>query len=454
MKYFGLFCIITTATLGYTQPPDTLWTRTYGGTGNDVGNSIKQTSDGGYIIAGYTESFGAGQQDVWLLKTDGSGNTVWTKTYGGAYDDWATYVQQTIDGGYVIAATTASFPYTVGGAMWLMKTDPQGDTIWTEIYNWCDQAWSVQQTSDSGYIVSGRRGFYAWDDGYVVIMKTDANGDTSWCKFYFRGAMAATGSCVHETFDGNFVATAAMYTWNGTGFSFLLKTNSNGDSLWCNEYWHPMGYGYTSCLFSITQTADSGYITCGAKGGDTLGLWIVRTTAQGDSIWMREYEDSLSGRFGNSVQITNDDCFIFTGGGGTWWFPFGDLFLLKTDENGDSLWCTQYGGAGDDIGNEVRQTDDGGYIIVGSTGSYGAGGSDVWIIKTESDVGVEENEPFPVADMEISATIFHGSLQLPKGKKCRVYDITGRVVEPNKVGPGIYFIDVDGVVTRKVVKIR
>jgi len=144
----------------FAQGPDTLWTRTYGGVNVDYGLSVQQTSDGGYIVAGYTRSFGEEGTDVYLIKTDANGDTIWTKTYGGARDDIGYSVQQTCDDGYVITGYTKSFG-AGGPDIYLIKTNATGDTVWTKTYggNRSDVGNSVQQTSDSGYIVAG----YTWD---------------------------------------------------------------------------------------------------------------------------------------------------------------------------------------------------------------------------------------------------------------------------------------------------
>ena len=448
MKDNIVYIIFLTAIVSYAQAPDTLWTKTYGGVANDVGNSIKQTSDGGYIIAGYTESFGAGQQDVWLLKTDASGDTVWTKTYGNANNDVANHVQPTADGGYIIVGMTQD------DDIWLIKTDHLGDSVWTKRYgaiNLAEIGYCVQQTTDGGYIITGRRYRSFIAPGCVLLLKTDENGDTVWCRDYYFG-QSSGGFCVHETFDGGYVVAGAAYFLGPPCRGILLKTDANGDSVWCNLYGR---HNPDFVLLSVEETADSGYIACGTRRPWDLSsaLWIVRTNAQGVCIMTREYGDSINEKHGNSVQVTNDNGYIFSGGTGDSWTS-GDLFLFKTAENGDSLWCAIYGRTGDDTGNEVVQTNDGGYIVVGCTESLGAGGSDVWIIKTEPDVGVEEDQNISIKHTDYNTTIISGPLQLPEGKKCKVFDITGRVVEPDKIQPGIYFIEVDGILTKKVVKVR
>ncbi|MFH1010077.1 MAG: hypothetical protein V1784_02440, partial [bacterium] len=162
MKRHILFCTWAGVSLfiivfqSFAQPPDTLWTRTYGGSSYEDAYSVQQTADGGYVLAGYTETFGGGNGDVYLVKTNSQGDTLWTRTYGGSTWDWAESVQQTSDGGYIMAGVTNSF-----GAgnedFYLVKTNSQGDTLWTRTYggNNADDALSVQQTADGGYIVAG-----------------------------------------------------------------------------------------------------------------------------------------------------------------------------------------------------------------------------------------------------------------------------------------------------------
>ncbi|MBA7703424.1 hypothetical protein ES703_112210 [subsurface metagenome] len=366
-----------------------------------MGWSVQQTLDSGYIVVGGTESYGAGESDIYLIKTDANGDTLWTTTYGGAYDDWGNSVQRTSDGGYIIGGYTESFG-AGNGDLYLIKTDSLGDTLWTRTYGgtgW-DMGWSVQQTLDSGYIVAGR----IWSVGVssnVYLIKTDASGDSLWSKIYGGISSQEIGFSVQQTSDSGYIVAGVTTSGPGTTYGYLIKTYANGDTLWTKTYGEGGDYDW---LISVQETSDSGYIIAGF------------TDSQGA---------------GSS-----------------------DVWLIKTDANGDTLWTKTYGDTLLDVGYSVQQTSDGGYIIAGGTESYGAGGSDVWLLKIAPEPGIEEDKVESVKSSNFGATIFSGPLLLPEGKRYKVYDVTGRTVAPDKIKPGIYFIEIDGKITKKVVKVR
>ncbi|NQS97270.1 MAG: T9SS type A sorting domain-containing protein [candidate division Zixibacteria bacterium] len=159
------------------QPPDTLWTRTFGGYDGDFGYSIQQTMDGGYIITGYTYSHGAGSADVCLIKTDANGNELWSQTFGGSSIDCGLSIQQTSDGGYIIAGYTGS--YGAGNSdVYLIKTDASGNEQWTQTFGGSssDFGWSVQQTSDGGFIIAGHTTSYGVGGDDVYLIRLDSEG--------------------------------------------------------------------------------------------------------------------------------------------------------------------------------------------------------------------------------------------------------------------------------------
>jgi hypothetical protein len=204
--------------------------KTYGGTNNDEASSVQQTSDGGYIVAGYTQSFGAGSWDIFLIKTDANGDVQWAKTYGGTSSDFASSVQQTSDGGYIVAGTTWSFG--VGDYdIFLIKTDANGNVQWAKAYGGTneDRAFSVQQTSDGGYIVAGYTNSFGAGSHDIFLIKTDAYGNVEWAKTY-GGTDGDYASSVQQTSDGGYIVAGGTYSF-GAGWVdiFLIKTDANGD---------------------------------------------------------------------------------------------------------------------------------------------------------------------------------------------------------------------------------
>ncbi len=183
------------------------WNRTFGGINDDMAESVQQTSDGGYILAGSTTSFGVGYSDAWLIKTDSLGNQQWNKTFGGMNNDSINSVRQTSDGGYILAGETSSFG--LGGQYdgWLIKTDSSGNEQWNRTYGWFNYDWiqSVQQTIDGGYILGGHMYSYASASDNAWLVKTDSSGNEQWSRT-FGGTNYDEANSVYQTFmEGMFL---------------------------------------------------------------------------------------------------------------------------------------------------------------------------------------------------------------------------------------------------------
>jgi hypothetical protein len=358
------------------------WTQTYGGTSDDMAYSAIETKDGGYALAGRTNSLGAGLLDFWLVKIDGAGNVQWNKTYGGTGDECPATLIQTEDGGYALA-----------GSGWLVKTDANGDMIWNRTYltESCScYAEYVVQTGDGGYALAGNARIYGDDD--FCLVKTDCEGKTLWNKTYARNSKDGVLSFV-QTADGGYAL--AGYTDGQVGSRpkfYLIKTDANGDRLWNHTFGTGNGH-YVA--YSVVQTQDGGYALAGDNStwiGGTLmtrNCYFVKVDEEGSFEWDVEYGGrNVAAAY--SVVQTHDNGFVLAGYKAPSVTGSRDCYLVKTDASGTALWENAYGGEFDDIVRSVVQTRDGGYALAGQTRSYGAGGWDFWLVRTDENGIVSE----------------------------------------------------------------
>jgi len=391
MKRFNYFLIMVSL-VNFAAPgiasayePAVQWQKTFGGSDWDSGFSVQQTSDGGYIIAGGTRSFGAGGGGVYLIKSDSAGNLLWQKTFGGSNSDCGWSVQQTLDGGYIIAGGTKSFgagEYDV----YLIKTDPNGNSQWEKTFGESggDRGYSVQQTADGGYIIAGLTNSFGAPGGEVYLIKTDPNGNTLW-QNSFVGSGWGLGESVQQTTDGGYIIAGTIYSFADLyGDVYLIKTDPNGNQEWQKTF----GGSNSDGGYSVQQTSDGGYITAGRTdsfGAGGYDVYLVKTDPNGNLLWQKTFGGSFWDH-GHSVQQTSDGGYIIAGETESFGDPNGDVYLIKTDSAGNLLWQKTFGGSDYDYGRSVQQTTDGGYIIAGTTESFGAGDLDVYLIKLSSEV--------------------------------------------------------------------
>jgi hypothetical protein len=391
----ALLSVVCLSSIAFAQ---TNWIRTYGGQNNDRGFSVQQTSDGGYIVAGYTRSYGAGERDVYLIRTNSRGDTLWSRAFGGPNDDVGYSVQQTTDGGFIVAGYTRSRFDTSYSAVYLIKTNAQGDTVWTRTYGGDSgdaAAYSIALTSDGGYVITGATRSLDSTLTDVWLLRTNASGDTLWTRTY-GGPRGAGGRAVQVTADGGYiVAGSADYR------VYLVRTNPQGDTLWTRTF----GEGQLIYGEAVQQTTDGGFIVTGRKSGPRpeKGVLLLKTNAAGDSLWGRTY--NRNGNYsGYAVQQTTDGGYIIAG---TTSFVWGTIYVVRTNNQGDTLWTKIYADSSDDAGRCVRQTADGGFIIAGYVGDDEAI-CDVCLIKTNRDLDVG-----PIAIQSPPGIVDSGQVYVP-----------------------------------------
>jgi len=358
-----------------------IFQKTYGGVGTDYGHAVSQTMDGEYIVVGYTQNYGAGGDDVYVIQTDANGTVNWTKAFGGSSGDAAYAVDQCFDGGYVIAGETQSYGAGITDA-YLIRTDQKGDTLWTKVYGHSntDYARSVQQTTDGGFIMAGTR--WGAQQGMLLI-KTDGDGTLDWSRTY-NGSGTDEANSVKQTSDGGYIVVGHSNAFGAGGKDILLiRTDLNGDTLWTKAY----GGAGNEEGNDVWETADGGFIITGSTyswGAGASDIYLLKVDAIGNLDWSQAYGESNIDE-GTAVWQTDDGGYVVTAYTSR---PSvgGEYQLLKTDNNGVILWNRTYGGSSIDYAHRgAQQTADGGFIMIGRTNSFGEGAEDVLLVKTDAD---------------------------------------------------------------------
>ncbi|MFW9777738.1 MAG: hypothetical protein ACFFE8_02710 [Candidatus Heimdallarchaeota archaeon] len=366
-----------------------------------------QTVDGGYLITGLTESYGAGFDDIWVIKTDPNGNPEWNQTFGGIQDDRPISVIQSNDGGYVVAGTTQSFG---GGGFdaWLLKTDVNGQHEWNRTFGGPANDWanSVVQTTDGGYLFAGGTISYGAGASDMWLVKTNASGTAEWNKTLGKTGVETANSII-QTSDGGFVIAGQSAPFSSLVDTFdfwMVKINASGETEWENFFG---GEGFDVAITAI-QTLDGGFGLVGTRSSLGTGSsdgWLVKTNTNGHHEW----NSTIGGTEPDSAETgiqTSDGGFVLVGRTSSYGAGAQDVWIVKINSNGQHLWNSTIGGSGTDAGGSVVQTSDGGFIISGTTESYGAGGADFWLVK------VKEVEVTTTATTTSQPTRFPGFLIL------------------------------------------
>jgi len=386
-----LFLFISHLALAAAVQPLEDWNWTFGGQWGDGAWCLQETSDGGNILAGNTASKGEGS-DLYLIKTDEAGNCTWSRTLGGSGEDVGYYVEETEDGGFIVTGSTDS--YSMGDELlWLVKTDRNGSPTWEKTFGGFvsssgDGGWSVQETVDGGYIVTGYTQSLGNGRKDLWLIKTDGDGRLIWDRT-FGGREDDVGMSVQNSPDGGYIVAGRTASFGkGEDDIWLLKTDSSGSEIWNVTF----GGNKDDAGFQVVQLAD-GYVivsrTDSGKKDEKINL--IRVGLDGRKIWERSYKGSSAA----SLQLTDDGGIIIAGRVDS--EKTGrDALMIKTNSEGITEWSVAVGGSSDDIGTFAIQRRDGSYMMAGITRSFGQGREDAWLVKIRAEPSSDESEtPLP-----------------------------------------------------------
>jgi hypothetical protein len=438
-KITVLAIMIMSSSVAFAQPSsyDTLWTRTYGFVYWDAAFSVKQTPDGGYLLAGGA-NLGAPQgYDCCVVKTDSVGDALWTRTYGGTDYQTATSCVQTPEGDFVMAG------YTYGHApndwdVYVLKINSYGDSLWSRTFggDGDDRAESIVQTSEGDFMITGKTESFADSITDVYVIKIDTNGDSIWARNYGFNHYDFSHS-IKETSDGGYIISGESWDTDvRRWFIYLLKIDNMGDIIWERRI---AGYVY---IFgkSVVETYDNGYVVAGRvdyRDHRRNDVFIMKTDAFGDSLWAYSYYGVLDD-YGESVQKTPDGGFIIAGYTSVPRFDTKSYFI-KTDRDGGLEWTRTYGGEYDEVLYSIECTPDGGFIASGYKYFSYPAQADAYLMKISGDipVGVEDtvHQPVICALGDNYPNPFNAStainFNLPENQPVRleIFNISGQLVE-------------------------
>ncbi len=401
------------------------WQRCLGGSENDYAESIQQTAEGGYILAGYTRSSNDdvkgnhGSSDAWVVKLSSTGSVQWQKCLGGSEADGAYSIRQTADKGYILAGSTSSNNgdvkgYRGGGDAWVVKLSSKGSVQWKKCLGGTgeDFASSIHQTTDKGYILAGFtsssngdvKGYHGNGDAWVV--KLSSKGTVQWKKC-LGGTDYDKANSIHQTTDKGYILAGETASSNGDvagyrggGDAWVVKLSSKGTIQWRRC----LGGAKSDYANSVQQTTDKGYILAGSTlsdDGDAIGnhgsydAWVVKLSSKGTIQWRRCFGGTDWDKAASIHQAADGDYILagFTasnngdvaGNHGDY-----DAWVVKLSARGAIQWRSSLGGTKSDSATSIRQTTDKGYILAGFTVSNNGdvsgnrGNNDVWIAKLSS----------------------------------------------------------------------
>ena len=360
----------TTLDIGVADVENPLFENTIEGNFDDFARSLDLVTGGGYVIAGYTESFGAGGSDAYLVNLDENGNYNWSKTYGGTGDDAANAVISTSDGGYIMAGFSQSFS-SIGNDIYITKTDAGGTVVWSETHGGSgdEKAYAVVELAGGGYIVAGGTSSFGAGNTDMYLIRLDANSAPLWTKTY-GGPGYDYAYDAKQTSDGGYILAGYTYSYgSGEADVYLVKTDEAGDIEWTRV----IGGAADDIAWSVIEISTGGYAIAGTStsfGSGEEDIYFVITDASGTPVVTKTFGGTAEDH-GTSIAEASDGGFAIAGYSKSYTNQAEDICLIKTDANGEEAWTKVYAGSFNDRVWDVKQSTDNGFIMAGNSQSFG-----------------------------------------------------------------------------------
>ncbi len=454
-----------------------MFQRNYGGDNIDQGTCVVQTDDGGYLVAGLTKSFGVYWQDIYLIKTDAWGDTLWSKRIGKSeYGELPYSMIKTNDNNLAIVGTTSKI---ISGSyvheVLLLKFNEYGDTLWYRNYGIYSEnsGYDVKQTNDNGFIITGYTYNNAIATSYVLLIKTDENGNEQWMKTYALRQSNGGNSVVQTNDGGYFLAGHSSLGTIESTDCLLIKTNAFGDTIWTKLYG---GSNHDACVCAFESTTGDFFIGGNTKsfGNGGHDAFLSKLNATGEEIWMKTY-GGINEDFISMILPIASNKIILVGGTKSFGSGERDVYLIKTDIDGNEVWYRTIGGTNDDWAVFVQPTTDNGFILSGYTKSHSSGGFDVYLVKTDSE-GISGFEQVyqTVSNIKVFPNPSDGLFQIEFEKEqhgkyyFHLFDINGKLIYSQSekfsnenclhmslpfLSNGIYFLQINGEKSQSIIKI-
>ncbi len=378
-------CLCSTDSLYITTDSCRPFCKAIGGSTYDHAHAIISLPDGKIVAAGDTWSFGLGAPDIYITALDVFGNLLWTRTIGGSGSDYGRAIALTLDSGFVVAGRTNS--YGAGGYdVYVAKFDLNGNVLWTRTVGGTrtDEGLAIAATNDGGCVVAGTTYSFGYGYGDMYVVKLDANGNLQWTRTV-GGSGRDKGHAILQSRDGAYVIVGSTTSFGQDSTDvYVVKLDNTGNLVWTRT----VGGISADEGYAVTESSDSGYVVAGfteAYGQGSHDIYVLKLDKNGNLQWTRTIGGSTGHDEGAAIITTQDGGFAVAGstlsyGQGSW-----DIYVIKLDANGNVQWTRTIGGTGAELGYALFQDKGRRYLVAGYTTSWGSGSSDVYLIRLDAN---------------------------------------------------------------------